>query len=204
MKNYWWVPVIIVFAVGGFFFWKHIEDSAPSGPHTVADNSALPGIQSGNAPWNVETAHLKDRLIADGLPVLTDEGTALHTHTHLDIFVNGAPAAIPADIGYNDDEGYQSPLHTESADGVIHVESPIVAVFTLGQFFDAWGVRFSAACIGGYCADGTDALKVWIDGQPYSGDPRTIQLREHQEIVIAYGSTPMKDVPRTYSFEEGE
>jgi len=201
MKNYWWVLVIIVF-IGGLIAWSHFA-SGPGGYRTVADNSALPGIESGNAPWAPELHSLKARLSADGLPALATEGTALHTHEHLDIFINGEAIPIPPEIGINDTEHFISPIHVHDTTGVIHVESPVAATFTLGQFFDIWGVRFSAHCIGGYCADGANTLKVWVNGEPYTGDPRMLALEEHQEIVIAYGSTPMKDVPRSFEFEAG-
>ena len=30
-------------------------------------------------------------------------------------------------------------LHTHSADGIIHIESPVTRTYTLGNFFDVWG-----------------------------------------------------------------
>jgi hypothetical protein len=34
-----------------------------------------------------------------------------------------------------------SPLHTHDTSGIIHVESPTVRSFTLGEFVDLWGGR---------------------------------------------------------------
>ena len=79
-----------------------------------------------------------------GLPALTAEGEALHTHQHIDIYVDGQPVVVPAYIGINATEGFLSPIHTHDSTGIIHVESPTVRDFTLGEFFDVWGVRFDS------------------------------------------------------------
>src|SRR5438132_7158269 len=118
-----------------------------------AENAAnLPGLQTGEAPWLAEIPNLLARLKAINLPALYEEGNVLHIHQHLDIFVNGKPVTVPADIGINYIAKFISPLHTHDAAGIIHVESDEVRDFTLGQFFDVWGVRFTKDCIGGYCA----------------------------------------------------
>ncbi len=205
MKNYWWIGGIIV-VVALLLVWGHIaKQSEPADVTTVSDNATLPGIQSGVAPWAPEIAHLKDRLSADGLPALSEEGTVLHIHQHLDLFVSGLRIDVPPDIGIDEAAGYISPIHVHDTTGIIHVESPFAASFTLGQFFDVWGVRFSQTCIGGYCTDDTHQLRVTVNGKLYGGDLRTLVLDSHQEIVIAYGADGEmpKDIPPTFSFPEG-
>jgi hypothetical protein len=39
-------------------------------------------------------------------------------------------------------------LHTHSADGIIHTESPVTRTFTLGEFFDVWGQPLSSRQVG--------------------------------------------------------
>jgi hypothetical protein len=69
---------------------------------------------------------LAARLRAIGLPPLRPaEGTAVHIHQHLDLYVDGAKAPVPAGIGIDPAVGF-APLHTHDASGVIHVESPTV------------------------------------------------------------------------------
>ena len=163
----------------------------------------LPGTQSGPAPWLPEIDNLLSRLKAIDLPALYEEGNALHIHQHLDILVNGKPVTVPAGIGINEAARFISPLHTHDVSGVIHVESDVMRDFTLGQFFDVWGVRFSRDCLGGYCVKGPDALRVFVDGNAVSGDPRNLVLREHQEIAVVYGPPSAKvKVPSSYRFEE--
>jgi len=204
MKKYWWIGVLVII-VGGLLVWTHFSTGEADTYQTVADNSSLPGIQTGTAPWTVELTNLKARLAADGLPALAQEGTALHIHQHLDLIIDGTPVAVPAEIGINEGAGFISPIHVHDTTGVIHVESPVVKTFTLGQFFDIWGVRFSATCIGGYCADATHSLQVWVNGAPYTGDPRMLPLSAHEEIVIAYGTqaeTPTT-IPASFAFAPG-
>ena len=165
--------------------------------------ATLPGMQAGPAPWLPEIDNLLSRLNVIKLPALYEEGNALHIHQHLDILVNGKPVTVAAGIGINQVARFISPLHTHDLSGVIHVESDVVRDFTLGQFFDVWGVRFSRDCVGGYCAKGADALRVFVDGKPVSGDPRNLVLREHQEIAVVYGPVAAKvTVPSSYRFEE--
>jgi hypothetical protein len=99
-----------------------------------------------------------------------------------------------------------SPLHTHDTTGVIHVESPTVRDFTLGEFFGVWGLRFTTDCIGGMCNAGASKLRVFVNGKPVAGDPADLVLRSHQEIVVAYGTKAQvpKPVPSSYNFPPGE
>jgi hypothetical protein len=159
---------------------------------------ALPGIQGGPAPWVPEWGRLADRLQADGLPVLAAESFVVHIHQHLDLYVRGKHEPIPALIGINVQERYLSPIHTHDFSGVIHVESPTKRTFTLGQFWDVYGVRFDARCVGGECG----RVRVWVNGRPWSANPRSVVLRSHQEIVVAVGAAPAR-IPRRYAFPAG-
>jgi hypothetical protein len=91
------------------------------------------------------------------------EGTAVHIHQHLELYVDGRKVPVPAGIGINPAVGF-APLHTHDASGVIDVESPTVRTYTLGQFFAVWGVRFTPSCLGGYCAAGDRRLRVYVNG----------------------------------------
>jgi hypothetical protein len=162
----------------------------------------LPGMQCSEAPWPAERGHLRARLAMIGLPALPEEGTALHLHQHLDIFIRGRSAPVPAGIGIDAFERFIAPIHTHDDAGVVHVESPTRQPFTLGQFFDIWGVRLTATCVGGYCVQDGKKLQAFVNGQAVTGDPRAIVLGSHQEIVIAYGSDDElpHPMPSRYSF----
>jgi len=174
-------------------------------PKLNIDPNSLPGIQTGNYPWQPEINNLQKRLAEIGLPALQQEGTVLHTHQHLDIFINGNQLTIPANIGIDDAKGFISPIHTHDETGIMHVESPVAEKFYLGQFFDIWGVRLTSSCIGEYCADKNNSLKIFINGTLFNGDPRAIELQVHQEIAITYGTISQMPfpVPYLYNFPAG-
>jgi hypothetical protein len=148
----------------------------------------LPGQLTGPAPWPRNAGRLSERLAALGLPALGFEGTALHIHQHLDVFVDGKRVVVPAGIGIDPAGRFISPLHTHDASGVIHVESATVRPFTLGEFFGVWGVRLGPGRLGGYVAAGRRGLRAYVDGRPLTGDPSRLVLGEHLEIVLAFGT----------------
>lgn len=193
----------IVVVLGAFILVGRTGSSAPPGPSY--DPTSLPGLQLGGPPWQPETTNLRARLALIGLPALTAGAEALHTHQHLDLFVDGKQVPIPADIGIDAAQGFLAPLHTHDTSGIIHVESPVVRTYTLGEFFDVWGLRLTADCVGGVCTGAGRIMWVWVNAVAYSGDPRNIVLEAHQEIVIAVGSQSEmpNPVPSSYAFPAG-
>lgn len=164
---------------------------------------SLPGVLNGPPPWPANAEQLQLRLRAIGLDPLTAEGQVVHIHQHLDIFVEGKPVAVPANIGIDPSGKFITALHTHDTNGILHVESPTASSYSLGQFFAVWGLRLDRKCIGGLCATGEKRLAAWVNGKPVAADPTRIVLEEHQVIVLAYG-TPAQDpdpVPATHDFE---
>ena len=164
-----------------------------------------PSSPKADAPWGKNEPQLRGRLDALGLPALAVEGKLVHTHEHLDLYLNGKHVAVPANVGIGSDPRYYSPLHTHDRTGILHVESPVNTTYTLGQFFGVWGVRLSSKCVGAYCTKGPKELRAFVDGKPVAGDPADIPLRKHEEIVIAYGTRAQlpKRIPSSYSFPSG-
>ncbi len=160
----------------------------------AADAPALPGMQITEAPWVPQLSHLEERLQMIGLPAMRREGTTLHTHQHLDLFIHGKTIPVPPQIGINMVSGFISPVHTHDGTGAIHIESAVVNRYTLGQFFDIWGVRLTPTCIGSYCNAGQKALQVFVNGAAVNSNPREIELVDNQEIVITYGTA--KELPK--------
>ena len=164
-----------------------------------------PSSPAENAPWGKNETHLRARLAALGLPALPVEGELLHTHEHLDLYLNGRHVAVPANVGIGSNPRFYSPLHTHDRTGILHVESPTNTTYTLGQFFGVWGVRLSSTCIGAYCAGGDRTLYAFVDGKRVTGDPAQIPLRRHEEIVIAFGTRAQlpKRISSSYGFPAG-
>ena len=88
----------------------------------------------------------------DGIQCLRSEQVAFHIHAHLTIFDDGVAQRVPYAVGIERPQTTSTPqgifvgggsclhwLHTHAADGIIHIESPVVRTFTLGDFFDVWG-----------------------------------------------------------------
>jgi hypothetical protein len=164
-------------------------------------SSSLPGIQTGPPPWPPELADLRQRLRILGLPASPSMAANLHNHDLLQIFVHGKPVEVPQSIGINPTAGFLTSLHTHDNSGIIHVESPTVEDFTLGQFFDVWGVRLTPTCIGGLCNSGDNQLRAYVDGKPWTGNPRDIPLKQHEDIVLTYGTAQEQPnpIPSGYS-----
>src|SRR5690349_3675646 len=163
---------------------------------TAIDWSSVPQLQTGAPPWPSESGLLAKRLGPSQLDALSMEGTVLHDHEHLDLFVNGNRVTVPALVGIG--PAFLTELHTHDPSGIIHVESPVQRSFTLGQFFCEWGVKLNANCLGRYRGE----LAWWVNGSRMHGNPALLPLRQHQEIVIAAGRPPTT-VPTSYDFPAG-
>jgi hypothetical protein len=179
------IGVLVLSAIAFAFFYQRGDTKSAS--TIIVNPDTLPGIQISEAPWQSEFNHLRERLKIIGLPAMSEEGTVMHAHQHLDVFIKGKTVPVPAFIGAPPQ--FITTIHTHDKNGEIHIESPTVQTFTLGQFFDIWGVRFTSKCIGSYCEDQQNSIKVFVNGKAASGDPRSIELTDQLEIVIAYGTS---------------
>ncbi len=113
----------------------------------------------------------------------------LHVHQHLALFVNGKQIAIPEYVGFvpnpsNPAAGCLYWIHTHDAEGIIHVESPHVRLFHLGDFFAIWGQPLRANDVAGF----KGPVTIWLNGARFTGNAKQIPLVEHQQIVIDIGS----------------
>ncbi len=128
------------------------------------------------------------------------EMAQIHFHAHLALIQNGTAIPLPGGIGILQDQQCLYWLHTHAADGIIHIESPGRATFTLGQFFDIWGQPLTSTQAGPLRADPGAQLHVFVDGTPYRGVPRAIPLTAHELITIESGG----EVPSpTFTFPSG-
>lgn len=129
------------------------------------------------------------------------EQLASHYHAHLTIVNKGQPVNVPAQIGIQPTCFYW--LHTHDDTGIIHIEAPkreATRQFTLGDFFQVWGQPLSKKQVATLGVGANDQLKVWVDGQPYTGDPSKIVLKSHEQIVIEIGPA-FVDPPPTFTWD---
>lgn len=173
----------------------------PSGT-VLPDPNTLAGVMKTPAPWSNNIEKANERLAELGLPELSD--TILHHHVRLWIYVDGQPVVVPAEVGFSQALQVFSPLHTHDDTGTVHVESadpnfqPV-----LGQFMDVWGLYFTPTCLGDACNDGDRQLRVFLDGQQYTGDPTLLPLTDQAAIVITMGTTDQLPNPMPDSFTFG-
>lgn len=146
----------------------------------------------------------------DGIQCQTQEQVVYHIHAHLAVFVNGRPGIIPEGIGIAPprtvEQSADGPfvlagacfywLHSHTADGVIHIESPDQRTYTLGNYFDLWNQKLSATQV----AAATGPVTAYLDGRPFAGDPRAILLAPHAVIQLDVGT---KVPPAPYTFPSG-
>src|SRR6266849_1203962 len=155
------------------------------------------GVFSATAP------HIPSALTIGGIQCSSFEQLVFHIHSHLDIFVNGKPFTIPAQIGIIPGKCFYW-VHTHDESGVIHIESPVSRNYTLGQFFDIWNQKFNNTQLFDNAASGNNTLTVYVNGSkvPSGTNYRDLKLGVHDEIAIVY-VTPPSTIPSRYIFAEG-
>jgi hypothetical protein len=188
-----WITGITIAVAAGVFFFTNGNDTSSPPP------GGLPGELTTEAPWPANAAKSPARATALGLP---PEGTTMHEHANVQIFVHGQNERIPTDIGIDASKGTIQSIHTHDDTGLVHLESSESREFTLGDFFGVWGVRFTPSCLGAYCNDGNNRLQVFVDGDEVTDDLQDVQLDDQTVIVVTYG-TPAElpdPIPSTFDF----
>ena len=193
----------------------------PTGASPAGDASPVPVTPAGLLLWPAPPNPM-ELTIAAGLTPERAESLGYHVHSGLLIFKDGEPVAIPAGIGidianpgvisfpdaagtgYGGIEGCDvpciSPLHTHAWFGVLHTESATPVPNRLGQFFVEWGIRLDGTCVVEFCSPETP-IAISVDGEPFTGDPATIELTDRRLITIVIG-TPPASMPATFDFDQ--
>jgi hypothetical protein len=132
-----------------------------------------------------------------GISCDAQEGQRLHIHQRLVIIDHGKTLAIPPNVGQPAGKRCIYWIHTHTPDGFIHVEAPLDRSFTLGDFFTVWGKPLSTTTAASASVKKGESEKVWVNGKPFTGDPRSIPLTAHADIVIQVG--PPYDKPPAFT-----
>jgi hypothetical protein len=163
----------------------------PSGPEF---------IPLGHGPLLASNATSARGSVIDGIHCFGNEQTLFHVHTHLTIFVNGSQREIPYGIGIVPPRQVSQTsagpfvesgacfywLHTHAPDGIIHIESPVVRTYTLGNFFDIWGQPIGPDQVG----PAKGKVTAFYNGKLYVGNPGNIPIGNHTQIQLDVG-TPL-------------
>jgi hypothetical protein len=128
---------------------------------------------------------------------------------HLELFARGLVVLVPAGIGIAPPLHASGPMkvagvcsysaRTREPTGVI--EAAPGSRTTVGDFFAIWGQPVGPRRLAGFRAVGAERVRAWVDGRAWPGDPRSIPLLRHREIVLELG----RFVPphASYRFEKG-
>lgn len=122
---------------------------------------------------------------------ISDASVVYHIHPKLSIIIHGTQSPIPYNIG--NVPGCTKPVHTHDSGydpatqpAIIHVESPVVRTFTLGDFFHVWGQVLTLTQVLTYANDGTNVVSMKVGGVSSSAFGNLV-LADGQQIVISYG-----------------
>ncbi|GAC1613851.1 MAG: hypothetical protein NVS9B12_14930 [Vulcanimicrobiaceae bacterium] len=203
------VAMILVVAVFALFNYKQKRDAA------VMYATPTPGANPTAKPTQLVDQSLIGKKVfrdgdmfgggagspVDGIKCETMEQVVVHLHAHLTIFDHGKQIAVPRYIGIvsnGNNPGCLYWVHTHGTEGIIHVEAPELASYTLGNFFHIWGASLSRSDI----ATLTGPVTAFVNGTKYDGDLAAIPLTAHQQITLEVG-TPVV-APPNYALPVGE
>lgn len=98
---------------------------------------------------------------------------------HVELFARRKVVIVPPGIGAGP-RGCGYPLRTSEPTGVIHVAR---RGLTLGDLFRVWGRRLSASALLSF----SGRVSVFVAGHRFSGEPETVPLTKHTQIVVEVG-----------------
>jgi len=93
---------------------------------------------------------------------------------HLELFAKKRVVVVPRGIGVAKSCTY--PVATTEPTGVLHVRGRR----TLGDLFAVWGTRLGTNRLLSF----PGRVSVYVGGRPSTGDPRSVPLHRHAEIVV--------------------
>ncbi len=132
----------------------------------------------------------------DGIACDPSEQVTYHVHAHLAIRVEGVEQAIPDDVGRYEQCFYW--LHTHTASGIIHVEAPAPADFTLGQFFAVWRKPLTGQQVADTMVSPGQSVRAFVNGKPWTGSRADIPLENLNVIELQVGVTELPPLPYTF------
>lgn len=131
----------------------------------------------------IATEQSESRRLA--LTCTTDMATEFHIHPEIEIVINGEVQEIPTNIGIK--PNCMNSIHTHEGGGIIHVESPAPADFTIGDFFAVWNKPFNQNQILDSVVDETHKVTVTVNGVEVDTFENTV-MHDLDKIVISYSA----------------
>lgn len=203
------IAIVLLAGVGGMMALTGGKASPTATPTATApaerQPSPTPGaLTTNNPPMPSDVlappipANRNGTPTIDGLVCARTESTTYHLHPQLLVFNRGLQMRIPYGIGIAPplriSDGREGPfvesgscfygLHTHTEDGLIHVEVSAPRNFTLGNFFNVWGVPLNSNQVGP--VEGT--VFAYVNGRQIPGNPAPIPLRDDDLIQLNVGT----------------
>jgi hypothetical protein len=114
---------------------------------------------------------------------------------HLELFARRLVVIVPAGIGIAPPRRTRGAYvlggrcsyaaRTREPTGVVEIADG--AQLTLGRLFALWGQPLSRVRLVGFRAGRRDRVLAFVGGRRWHGDPRSIPLRRHAQIVLEIG-----------------
>ena len=99
---------------------------------------------------------------------------------HLELFARREVVIVPPRIGIAR-SGCSYPLRTTTPTGVVDVAT--AGRFTVGDLFAVWGRRLGPSALLSF----RGRVSVFVNGRLRRGDPRSVVLTRHAEVVLEVG-----------------
>lgn len=171
-----------------------------------ASPSGAPMAASNNRP-STAVRELREGQVVDSVPCLRDDLPITHFHVHVEVLLDGTRLTVPAGIGVGKPWGENPPgfittgecfawIHTHDTTGVVHVFTQFGKFDDLGQVFSVWGQPLDGAGALGFHGP----IAVLVNGQTMAGDPRSVPLKNFENIVIELGKPPATPPAALYDF----
>lgn len=144
----------------------------------------------------------------DGIPCNQGEQLAYHIHEHLALYDHGKQVQVPSDIGIPGTVQCYYWIHVhETEKNIVHVESPVHKLFTLGNFFDIWqntsatAIPVGDAYVRTLIATPPSQVRVFLNGKRWTHGYRAVPLKDHEVITVEAGPPYVK--PKPFSAWQG-
>lgn len=180
------IGVVIIAAIASFavFTKRNGQNTAATQPVATAIAPSAPTATPAPTSDQSSLAPTVDNVQCNG-----SEQLAYHIHAHLSIYISGKAVPVSESIGITSTCIYW--LHTHDTSGVIHIESPTQKTYMLGNFLDLWQQQFSQLHYPTQL-DQASGWQVYVDGKLVTGNFRTLPLKAHTLITLAYQSPGIK------------
>jgi hypothetical protein len=127
---------------------------------------------------------------------------------HIELFADNRGVVVPAGIGFAEPQRRRGvfvlggrcayPLRTVDPTGVIEIDRATGgSAPTVGELFRLWGQPLSRSRLAGFAG----SVAAFVDGRRWAGDPRSIPLARHAQVVLELG--PFVEPHGAYLFPPG-